>query len=305
MKRLLVLVTLLAIVLAPGAAGAQGEVIINELQVRLWPEYDRSDLLVIYDLFLAPGTSMPASLQLRVPLDAQVTAVAQETQGGLFSLNFTTAVEGDWQVVSFEATDQTGYRLEYYAPVHKQGAARHFNYFWAGDYPVNTLVVEVQEPTETSDFRSFPELPNTGVSPDSLPTHSGTFSSLGSGEEWVLDATYSRATDELTVSGQPVQPSGGVIDNGASGSEAVLDFLSRNMYYILGFLGVLLIVGGLFWYWQAGSSHQTGTSRKRHISRGESSSADGQVYCHECGKRAQPADKFCRACGARIRREDS
>jgi uncharacterized OB-fold protein len=26
----------------------------------------------------------------------------------------------------------------------------------------------------------------------------------------------------------------------------------------------------------------------------------GQIYCKECGKRAQPGDKFCRNCGTRL-----
>ena len=115
----------------------------------------------------------------------------------------------------------------------------------------------------------------------------------------ILDATYSRSTDELTVSGQPVQPSGGTIDTGTASSATVMDFLSRNLFYILGFLGVLLIVVGLVWFWQSGMSSQSENGRMRHASHSqpESAGSDGQIYCHQCGKRAQPSDKFCRACG--------
>jgi uncharacterized membrane protein len=87
-----------------------------------------------------------------------------------------------------------------------------------------------------------------------------------------------------------------------------MDFLSRNRYYILGFLGILLIVVGLVWYWQSGTSAESANSRRRHGSHSASdtsSGSEGQIYCHECGKRAQPADKFCRACGVRLRREDA
>ena len=112
----------------------------------------------------------------------------------------------------------------------------------------------------------------------------------------------------LTVSGQPVQPSGGAIDNEISTSAAVMDFFSRNLFYIIGFFGVLLIVVGLVWYWQSGSSSQSSeTDARRHTSQSEneSVSSDGQIYCPQCGKRAQPSDKFCRACGVRLRREDA
>lgn len=307
MKRLLVLAALLAVLIVPSAAGAQGGTIINELRVKLWPEYDRSELLVIYTFSLAPGTLTPTQLQFRVPAEAQVTAVAQDTPNGLFSVDFTSGSDGDWQTVTFEAADQTNYQLEYYAPIHFFEEDRHFNFIWPGDYTVNTLVVEVQEPTQTTEFTSNPVLPNDSLSPDNLPIHSGTFASIDENEQWVLDVNYSRATDELTVSGQPVQPSGGAIDTEVSSTAAVMDFLSRNSNYILGFVGILLIVVGLVWYWQSGTTSQTGKSRKRHSSYDGSEASggnEGQIYCHECGKRAQPADKFCRACGVRLRRED-
>jgi hypothetical protein len=307
MKRLLVLAALLAALIVPSVAGAQGGTIVNELRVRLWPEYDRSKLLVIYNFSLAPGTITPTRLQFRVPAEAQVTAVAQDTPNGLFSVDFESSSDGDWQTVTFEAADQTGYQLEYYAPIQFQGDSRQFKFTWPGDYPVNTFVVEVQEPSQTTGFTSSPALPNESLSPDNLPVHSGTFGSIDESEQWVLDVNYSRATDELTVSGQPVQPSGGAIDTEVSSSAAVMDFFSRNLYYILGFVGILLIVVGLVWYWQSSTDTASANSRRRHGSHGESEASsgnEGQIYCHECGKRAQPADKFCRACGVRLRRED-
>jgi hypothetical protein len=308
MKRLLVLAALLAAMIVPSAAGAQGGTIINELRIRLWPEYDRSELLVIYNFTLAPGTALPARLQFRVPPNAQVTAVAQQTPNGLYSVDFETGIDGEWQTVAFQAAEPTVYQLEYYAPIQFEGQARRFSFAWLGDYPINTLVAEVQEPTQTREFSSSPVLPNASLSPDNLPIHSGTFGSIAENEQWVLDVDYSRATDDLTVSGQPVQPSGGAIDAEVSSTAAVMDFLSRNMFYILGFVGILLIVVGLVWYWQTGLNSASANSRRRHASHAtgdRSGSTEGQIYCHECGKRAQPADKFCRACGVRLRRENA
>ena len=104
MKRLLVLAALLAGLIIPAAAGAQGEAIINELRIRLWPEYDRSELLVIYNFTLAPGTTTPDHASIpRASRDAQVTAVAQETSNGLFSVNLNPTIAGEWQTVTFEA----------------------------------------------------------------------------------------------------------------------------------------------------------------------------------------------------------
>jgi hypothetical protein len=303
MRRLLVFAALLIGVLIPTMASAQSETIINELRVKLWPEYDRSDLLVINDITLAPGTVTPTTLTIRVPANADITAVAQQTPTGLFVVNFKTGVDGNQQTVTFDITDKTSYRLEYYVPIQKKDSARQFDFIWPGDYSVNTLVVEAQEPPKTTDFKTNPALPNVQTTTDGLSTHSGTFGSLKKGEQWKLQATYSRSTDDLTVSGQPVQPSGGNLDGNASWIASLLDIFSRNPLYILGFLGVLLIFAGLIWYWQTSSSNRPKKSRHRHVSQSASGS-DEQIYCPQCGKRAQPVDKFCRACGSRLRREE-
>lgn len=304
MRRLLVLAALLIVVLIPTMASAQSETIINELRVKLWPEYDRSDLLVINDITLAPGTITPITLTIRVPADADITAVAQQTPTGLFVVNFKTGVEGDWRTVTFDVTDKTAYRLEYYVPIQKKDSTRLFDFIWPGDYAVNTLVVEAQEPPKTAGFKTNPELPNVQSTTDGLSTHSGTFGSLKNGEQWKLQATYSRTTDDLTVSGQPVQPSGGNLDGNASWIASLIDFFSRNPLYILGFLGVILIFAGAIWYWQTNSSSRPKKSRRRHVSQSESVTSNEQIYCPQCGKRAQPVDKFCRACGSRLRREE-
>jgi hypothetical protein len=304
MRRLLVFAALLIGVLIPTMVSAQSETIINELRVKLWPEYDRSDLLVINDITLAPGTVTPITIKLHVPADADITAVAQQTPTGLFVVNFKAGVDGNQQTVTFDITDKTSYRLEYYVPIQKKDSARQFNFIWPGDYAVNTLVVEAQEPPKTTDFKTNPALPNVQSTTDGLSTQSGTFGSLKKGEQWKLQANYSRTTDELTVSGQPVQPSGGNLDGNASWIASLIDFFSRNPLYILGFLGVLLIFAGLIWYWQTSSSSRPKKSRRRHVSQSPSSANDEQIYCPQCGKRAQPVDKFCRACGSRLRREE-
>jgi len=65
--------------------------------------------------------------------------------------------------------------------------------------------------------------------------------------------------------------------------------------------GVILIAGGLIYFFMAGrSSDMPKKSRKRHSP--STASAGGNLYCHECGARARSGDKFCRSCGARTRK---
>jgi hypothetical protein len=78
--------------------------------------------------------------------------------------------------------------------------------------------------------------------------------------------------------------------------------------WVLGGLGVILIVAGVvaFLLWQRGG--RSGVRRSRHSARSKrhakaEAEADSAFYCHQCGKRAQPGDTFCRTCGTRLRRE--
>jgi hypothetical protein len=74
----------------------------------------------------------------------------------------------------------------------------------------------------------------------------------------------------------------------------------------LGGLGLALLFVAGWVYWSSGKANRaSAVVRKRHAVRSaaEPGEADGgQVHCSQCGKRAQPGDRFCRACGARIRR---
>jgi hypothetical protein len=305
MRKWLVLFTLVSLLLVTGSVSAQGEVIINELQVRLWPEYDRPNLLVIYDFVLAPGTTLPAKATLRIPLDAEVIAVANFVNGQLTNVPFEGPVtNGEWQEVTMSITSNSAYHLEYYTALQKNGSNRHFNYIWPGDYSINTLVVEVQEPVNTTSFSSKPALPNTGKSENGLSLHSGTFGSVKAGEQWVLGVDYTRSTDELSATGQGVQPGGDLLDQTGATNSATTQFLARYLPYILASVAVLLIAVGVAWYWLSGRDTTSGhRGRKRHSTQPVSAQSD-QAYCHQCGKRAQPGDKFCRACGIRLRREE-
>jgi hypothetical protein len=75
----------------------------------------------------------------------------------------------------------------------------------------------------------------------------------------------------------------------------------------LGALGVLLIGGGIFWYWR--SSQRETAPRRRSRGRAGSRAIEVQpdagdaVYCQQCGRRAASGDRFCRTCGTRLRLE--
>jgi uncharacterized OB-fold protein len=60
------------------------------------------------------------------------------------------------------------------------------------------------------------------------------------------------------------------------------------------------------WYLRSGQQTKASATRQRHTPaaarQSQSNQAgEGDIYCHKCGKRAQPGDRFCRSCGTELR----
>ncbi|MGD8403060.1 MAG: zinc ribbon domain-containing protein [Anaerolineales bacterium] len=293
-KWLLLLLFVLFIV--PFPAAAQDEITLETFTVQLWPEFDQPAMLVIYDFTLPENTSLPVDITLRIPEEATLIAVAYAPSGGnLLNLPHQDPFEEDgWQVVTMTADTSAIYHIEYYAPLERADSQRNYLYLWPGDYTVKTFNVSVRPPVDTTQITTNPQMRSAtmeGGVPSLLEW--GT-SDLEAGDELPIQITYTKTSDRLGVSDQPLET--GEVDENTQGRVSLTNYLP----YILGVLGALLILVGGLYFWQ--SSKGKPGPRRRHRSRNEEA-VGGDVYCHQCGKRAQSGDRFCRTCGTRLRKE--
>ena len=280
---------------------------VASLEVDLWPEYDRSDMLVIYKLTLSSQTSLPIDVRLRIPSYAgEPNAVAmRQADGGLVNLIYQRELDGDWAWIEFTAASPE-IQLEYYDPyLEKEGANRQFVYTWVGDLEVESFLVKVQQPLGAASLHVIPDLGQMTSSSDGFKYYVLDVGSVDYGQNFTLELKYIKETDALSIEGLQVQPSA-PISQDSQGKMFVTTFLP----WILGFLGIILVGGGLLWYWK--SEKEVMGARPRH--RRKSEHGDDQtirgsetvasapvVYCHQCGKRAEPGDRFCRSCGAKLK----
>ncbi|MBI3161726.1 MAG: zinc ribbon domain-containing protein [Chloroflexi bacterium] len=282
----------------PNFVSAQSTPTLVNVSVQLWPEYDQPSMLVITDFEVTAGASLPATLTFRIPSDANLIAVANYTaDGNLANAPFEGPTDdGEWQ--SFTVTlDSRAGRFEYYQPLTRNGEQRLFSYLWDGSYAVDAFDIRVLEPLDVSLLVTTPKLESIEQQKE-LKYFRGEPVKLAAGEQFALNLEYKKTSDALIASPQGVQPVAPVDEN-TPGRVS----LNNTLPYLIGGLGVILIVGGLVYYLK---SDNTGGKKSRAKRRAivDAEESESGVYCAQCGTRARAGDRFCRTCGARLRRQE-
>jgi len=305
LKRCLVIIFLL-VLLIPMGVGAQEEIQLAYLQIDLWPEYDRPEMLVILRASLAADVSLPVDVTFRIPAAAgEPNAVAvRQPDGALLNAMYERQEETQWAYVTVTAT-APDIQFEYYDPqIEITGTDRHFEYIWLGEYDVESMLVQVQQPLGSSQMSIEPDLGEFQAGSDGLQYYIMEIGAPSAGDEFSVKVQYQKSSDALSIESFQVQPSAPITEGSQRSSDTNLLSL---LPWFLGGLGVLLVVGGFFWYWRSGQD----VSEPKRTSRGRRAPTEHQedfnegsgdeIYCHQCGKRAASGDRFCRTCGMRLR----
>lgn len=297
MRTWLVFLLLIGVLALPFSVHAQNAINFSALRVQLWPEYDQPSMLVIYDFKLTEGAALPVTVNIRIPKAANLWSVAYDDNGNLINATYDGPTpQGDWQTVAVNIEKAASYRVEYYEPLSISGSSRQFSYLWPGDYAVQDFSLSLRSPLDTTAMNTEPVL-ESKQGTDGVTYLEKSSAPLPAGQQFTLNINYTKTSDNLAVPPQNVQPSQPL---GANTPGRVM--FSNYLPYLLGGLGLVLIVGGLIYYWQTGRN-AGGAIRKRHPSRAEAG-GEGDIHCHQCGTRAHSGDRFCRVCGTKLRLEE-
>jgi ribosomal protein L40E len=299
MPRWLIFTLLLGLLVYPSTASAQGDTKLESINIELWSEFDQPSMLVINEFVVSDDTSLPANVTMRFPKDGNLIAVAIENNGDWFNTDFEGPVEqGDWQTITLNVQSYDPHRIEYYQPLMREGNQRRFSYQRFGDYYVKQFNLNLLIPADSTNLVTTPPLSNTEISADKLHLI-GTVSqsSMKMGQSFEFDLQYERTSDALanpnqTDQDQPSEP----IGPNTAGRVSV-----NRLPWLIGGMGLALIIIALWAYWRSTQSGEQKPRRRRaaRVQEGK----DGEIYCHECGARAHPGDRFCRTCGSRLRFE--
>ena len=330
-KLVLTLAFCLAILTTPALAqdtqpAAGNTPTLANLEIALWPEYDRPEVLVIYRGLLAPETALPALVEIRIPSRVgQPTAVAYVDESGQrFNQQHTTRIEGDQLVVSFELS-APGFQLEYYDDLGIESTGtREYAYTHTADYPITLLNLEFQVPPTADGFTLDPPADSVVSEGDGLTYHLVQMGPVAQGEtgDWTL--AYQKDDEELTVSGfiqastpapaaQQEPPTLAAQQQESTSSAAGGSDNTSVLIFLVAFVALVGVGAGAFWLGRRAQSipetapppkqRREPYSPQRPEPQRLSSLPDleGASFCHKCGAQVRHDADFCHKCGAAVR----
>jgi hypothetical protein len=281
-----------------GPSLAQTSVQIDQLQVDLWPEFDRSDMLVIYRGTLPATLPLPVTLTLRIPAQVgQPHAVAYDDgTGNLLQADYTTAVTEDWLAITFE-TLTPNFQVEFYDSMTRVGDQRSYTFVWPGDYPVEQLSVFLLPPSGATDVQTDPPLAFAEQS-SGTPGYGSALGSLAAEQDARVTISYSGKVEIV----------GDVVSQQTNEDNNDTLLLAAAGIAVVG-----LAIGGTVWYTRKlgrrssrdATPQRRPAKRPRRAARGPTKVAktSSTRFCTQCGRSLRADDRFCGRCGAPVKKK--
>ncbi|MCS6903185.1 MAG: zinc ribbon domain-containing protein [Candidatus Bipolaricaulota bacterium] len=268
---LLNVVLLLLTAWAWGAIAQQAPVVIERLEISLWPEYDDPRLLVIYRGELSQDPTGPLTFAL--PLTAEVHAVAYLNAEGRL-------LKSDWQLLPSTEREQLvifvpgsrRFQLEYYDEIPGQHPQKSFTFrFQANRYEINDLQIEVQQPLRAEEFVASPPLSeNLGTDTLGLRYFGRRVGPVPAGVLVEQQISYTKRDNRPSVQANPRTE-------------------SFPLWPLVGTASALLALGlaGIAWYWWERRRTRFATKRRSVVT----------AFCSGCGRAFRENEQFCPQCG--------
>ena len=256
----------------PGETRAQSEIGFVGVEIDLWPEFDRPEMLVIYRMLLSEETRLPVEWTLHIPVAAgEPNALAVGPAGDMaLNVGFAREIDAQGAAIRFVAKDRF-VQLEYYDPSLSVGnLRRQYNFSAIRDYPVAATLVQIKLPADVRDVAISPSFGDGLVDDDSYIYYRYQVDGREAGETFQLSLEYERGADP-----------------------------QKWFAWGFGAVGILLVGLGVYRY-----AHINQRSKRAHRATRQKAAGGRRAagdYCHNCGAAARVGDKFCWNCGTILR----
>lgn len=283
---------------SPGGAVAPGTPVpeISAMRLDIWPEFDDPRVLVIYDGLLAPETTTPTDFTFVVPPGAQIhMAGGIAADGGHVHADFQPRMREDGLMEVAYRLEVPRFYMEFYYDPFAGGEERSFVYPVRSPYPVDSLLVRVQEPLRAENFAVVP-LPDQVVQDDrGMSYRVLRFADVAPNAENPITVSYRKSDREPSVAreapGAP-PPAPGDASPWRRARTWILGTLAA-AFFAIGFYRLLTTEPRA-----ATGAPRGGSGRSTGSGAGRSSAGRAPArFCTECGHPAEPGHRYCGRCG--------
>ena len=280
----------------------------DQMDVQIWPEYDEKAVLVFLSFSLPPEVQLPATFKFAVPKGAVIAGIGEKDPGGSFKYNYANSyppVEtGEaWDIATIQVKEFRSLQIDYYYDpgLPESAGQRLFPLLLQLPLDVDTLLVHVQQPARSTDFKVQPDMQGVGAAGDGFTYAVSSYSGVKAGTTLGQVVSYNKADGGLSI------------DSAESGSTKI----STNTVLLAAILVVVVCAGALVVYRLYRNTGKTKRSKGRPVNRPGSKSAAAaqkrpaakvrdaerkqrdanELICADCGEALGKKDRYCPNCG--------
>ncbi|MHB1133941.1 MAG: zinc ribbon domain-containing protein [Chloroflexota bacterium] len=277
---------------APAVSAQEAAPRFKRLKVSIWPEYDASRVLVLYEGELADGVPLPAALRFALPQGAEIASACAIDENGQHIAATPQQQGGDNPSVTYSTSKRATHVDFYYQPIEGAGL-RDIAYTVRAPGAVEVLEVEVQKPLRASNFALAPAASASRTDSKGFQYQRFDYTNVAVGAEFTYKITYEKPDAEPSVPPQG-SPAAGPSVGGEYGLPLVVFGLGAT------------VLGTLFYVRGRRPARQprpvAGARRGKRAAASPSPAAAAQAYCTKCGARIRAGATFCTGCGRPLRR---
>lgn len=195
LRHLPLLLLVLLVLILPAPLWAQSDVVIADLRLQIWPEFDQPEVLLIWDGVVAAETALPTDLRFQLPAGTRLHAVAYSGPSGLVNAEYRQ--EGETLILS---TPNGTFHVEAYdSSLRIEGRQRAYRLDWLALHPVEAFLIEVEAPLGARAVQIQPEPVASFEDPDGFRISAIQESAVAVGQSLTVELRYRRSTDTLSA----------------------------------------------------------------------------------------------------------
>ena len=256
--RILIAGILLAFSLAvlPGASlAAGGDMSIGRMRVMIWPEYDDSGVLIVYDGRFVEDSLFPAKTDFFIPKGVVINDVCSLSPGGQHFCQLYEIEEGKTQDIAHLSLPYSNFYLSFHTPgLDLDKEKREIGYVLKANHQIRSLELDIQQPLRSSEFTVAPSGGEVKER-KGFNHYQYSLEGIAKGEEAVFNISYLKKDREPSVDIKYASMSGPRVWGSPYETQRNL----KTIIYLVFGSGLAAAAGGIAWIVMLNRKKRKGT----------------------------------------------